>query len=593
MVSKLSVYATPTHGDGWLRYVTGLKPYDTLILGPDIQEVSDAFVGNPEGEVSIRFWEWDDGRGYDGNPHGIYRLLEENPEECADLFIDRYRTLFDDWDYEAKERNLPWPDRSKLLAHLINEPDTNYLSDQINRFTVRATRGLWRFGIRTEGLNFSTGHPAILVDGKPWWEPFLPSLRALAECHGYAVEHEYFNSLGIQDPSTNPWHVGRMKKWAPRIPGLRWKIGEFGLEELVNNVLPHHHGYIGRIPNEQMVWSTKYYLEQLLHPDCVSVRIFMTDFEDRTWSTFDTHPIHNELIAVGHMFLYSPSSNPPAPSGMVVIAPLGVNVRSGPGTEYERIHGLPQDETVTPIAIDPSASWVEIDWPVEGWVNLQWLQWEGESRPLPVKDAPPKLPAPPSPPTKPSRILDPVESLAFMLVEGAGQAFVNGRLQIRFEVHRFEHHLKNDELFNKYFKFTPGNYSEQYYRATETGEWVNVHRDIETRHRALGFARSLDNRAALLSTGMGVAQIMGENYARIGYSSPEQMFRAFSNPKFGDEAQVFGFLAYVMSDPDLFDAMKRRDWYEVITRYNGEGQQALYERLLKSQIATIRQEIGD
>lgn len=320
MTSLLSVYWSALHGQAeGLEYIRRLQPRDVLILDPDVQHVIDAHEASPESEITLRRWEWDDGRTRD-NQHGVYKRIADDPEGAADWVIANYMSMVTAMEAEARRRGRRFPAREQLTLHLVNEPDSNYILPALNRHTIRACQQARAHGVKLDGLNLSTGHPAILnANGEPDWSPLYGALEALAAAGHYAVTHEYTNSLGIQN--TVPWHIGRHTKWAPRIPGLKWKIGEFGVEELVNGHMDDHHGWQGRISPDQMVAETDWYLGQT-RDDVKAVRIFMTGYADRVWRTFDTEPIRDRLVAVGQRY---PSEREPSQTHTVhipvVIAP--------------------------------------------------------------------------------------------------------------------------------------------------------------------------------------------------------------------------------------------------------------------------------
>lgn len=386
MTSLLSVFAKPTHGTAWLDYVRALQPYDILILDPDLQQISDAHQASPESEITIRRWDWDDGRT-EQNQHGVYAMLRDDPAGLAQRHADQYGALVAGYEQEAKRRGIPFPAREQLVMHLVNEPDTNSLMPQINRYTVVACKLLWNAGLKVDGLNLSTGHPAHLVNGEPDWTPLLEALEVLEKSGSYAAVHEYYNSLGIRHPGTNPWHILR-HHWAPR--GPKYKIGEFGLEEILNKLMPDHHGWRGRISPEQAVENTEWYLANV-RDDVMAVRKYMTDYVDRAWRTFDTTPIHSQLIEVGRRFASkspsTPSTNPPetihlpsvpgsgkpaqpASPTAVVSVPAGANIRTGPGTSFDILGAVPSATPLSVVGKNQGGDWWQVlsEWGT-GWVS--------------------------------------------------------------------------------------------------------------------------------------------------------------------------------------------------------------------------------
>ena len=70
------------------------------------------------------------------------------------------------------------------------------------------------------------------------------------------------------------------------------------------------------------------------------------------------------------------------------------------------------------------------------------------------------------------------------------------------------------------------------------------------------------------STSIGLGQIMGLHYKRLGYNTVGEMW---NDAKKGIEEQVEQMVKFINSDPKLLDALKRHDWTKVATIYNGSG----------------------
>lgn len=313
MTGKLLVYWAPTHGRPDEDYFRALLPANILILDPDVAEISRAYQASPDSTITLRRWEWDDNRS-DANPDGIYGDLARDPVGLANRHVAQFTAWFNDLMVEARRRGLPFPQREQLIASLVNEPDSNILLRQINDYTVAACDGFRKVGIVAEALKLGTGHPAILnANGEPDWGPLAGALAAIVRGNHIAVCHEYYNMSGIQHPDMHPWHVGRTAKWLPR--GPRYLIGEFGLEQLVNGMEADHHGWIGRISAAQMAADTDWYLG-IQRDDCIGARLYMTDFADRKWSSFDTRDAHALLVEVGKR--HSSGARPGTPSTVYI-----------------------------------------------------------------------------------------------------------------------------------------------------------------------------------------------------------------------------------------------------------------------------------
>lgn len=275
MLSRLSVYWAPQHKAERpqdVEFIGKLQPYDVLILDPGVGDILDVHRVSPNSEIVLRYWALDDGRG-DGNP-GVYQMLAQDPAACAEMFVRTYEERITEILAEARKFGVHTLEREQLVAHGVNEPDTNHLTGQINAYTVRCCELMRQKGITFEALNFATGHPVHLVAGPGSdvdWSLYEPALEAIEHYQHYAVTHEYYNDLGIDDASVYPWHIGRADTWMPE--GPERKIGEFGLEMLLNGRMNNHHGWQGIISKETYLDDIYWYMNRLRH-DVVSVRIF-------------------------------------------------------------------------------------------------------------------------------------------------------------------------------------------------------------------------------------------------------------------------------------------------------------------------------
>ena len=70
------------------------------------------------------------------------------------------------------------------------------------------------------------------------------------------------------------------------------------------------------------------------------------------------------------------------------------------------------------------------------------------------------------------------------------------------------------------------------------------------------------------STSIGLPQIMGAHWKRLGYSSVGAMWDHF---KSGDVAQIEGLIKFITTDPSLYKAVTTKNWTRVAELYNGAG----------------------
>ena len=70
------------------------------------------------------------------------------------------------------------------------------------------------------------------------------------------------------------------------------------------------------------------------------------------------------------------------------------------------------------------------------------------------------------------------------------------------------------------------------------------------------------------STSIGLGQIMGFHYKKLGYNTVGEMW---DDAKKGIEEQIKQMVKFINSDPNLLNALKEHDWTKVATIYNGRG----------------------
>lgn len=143
--------------------------------------------------------------------------------------------------------------------------------------------------------------------------------------------------------------------------------------------------------------------------------------------------------------------------------------------------------------------------------------------------------------------------MAFIAVESGGKGFDSktGKILIQFEPH----------WFKKKAPYAP------------SGNWsVNkVDRQAEE-WKAFNEAFRLDKNAAMESTSIGLPQIMGFHWKRLGYDSVGKMWDDF---KVSETRQVKALIKFIETDKRLLKALIEKDWHQVAMIYNGTGYAAL------------------
>ncbi|MGD9001841.1 MAG: N-acetylmuramidase domain-containing protein [Anaerolineae bacterium] len=188
--------------------------------------------------------------------------------------------------------------------------------------------------------------------------------------------------------------------------------------------------------------------------------------------------------------------------------------------------------------------------------------------------------------------IDPGVAVAVLRVESGGRPFgPDGRMIIRFENHIFHSRWGEDhpEAFAHHFAFNPNPgqlWKDHRWRPSPDGPWRSFHGDQNSEWEVLDFACTLDDTAARLSISMGGPQIMGFNYAALGYASVQQMFDAFAA---SERHQVDGFFGFVRSRGQAaIQALQSSDFNLFARFYNGFGQAEHYGSLIRQAYEAYR-----
>jgi hypothetical protein len=151
---------------------------------------------------------------------------------------------------------------------------------------------------------------------------------------------------------------------------------------------------------------------------------------------------------------------------------------------------------------------------------------------------------------------------AFSDIESAGGGFIpgDGRLKILHEARIF--HLKTQGRFDEsYPNLSSPVWDRSLYGAGGTHQWDRFLQ-----------AYTLDPDAALQSSSLGRYQVMGMNFAMLGYSSASEMWADYADSEdahlrgFGSFIRSAGLLRALRSDPPGF--------VDLAVGYNGAGERA-------------------
>jgi hypothetical protein len=164
---------------------------------------------------------------------------------------------------------------------------------------------------------------------------------------------------------------------------------------------------------------------------------------------------------------------------------------------------------------------------------------------------------------------EPAVIRAFLQVESSGKAFALHPDGIRRMIIRFEPHI-----FRRYTEQHTGKEiaAPAVKHGSQVSEWA-----------AFRAACRLHDRAGHESISMGAGQVMGFNFARAGYSTPQEMFAALSVSEVAQLHAVAGFLR----DPPILAATRAKNWLQMARLYNGKGQVGYDKKLAAAYAAQI------
>lgn len=158
--------------------------------------------------------------------------------------------------------------------------------------------------------------------------------------------------------------------------------------------------------------------------------------------------------------------------------------------------------------------------------------------------------------TRAARTLDVQEAAirAILTVEAPRGGFQDdGQAVILFEPHKFS-------------QYTNGRFDKSHPDLSYPVWRPGAYGPYSAQHPKLQRAAALDRDAALRATSWGIPQILGNNWKKVGAASLQD----FINQMLRSEgSQLDLMVAFIRSDRELWDALKRRDWKTVARKYNG------------------------
>lgn len=146
--------------------------------------------------------------------------------------------------------------------------------------------------------------------------------------------------------------------------------------------------------------------------------------------------------------------------------------------------------------------------------------------------------------------------LAFLDVETGGLGFDSqtGKIIIQFE----------PSWFRKREPYAPSGLWSVNGVERQAKEWL-----------AFDSAYKIDPKSAMESTSIGLGQVMGGNYERLGYPTVDAMW---TDAKTGLDRQVWQCFQFIKTDKILEYALKRHNFDLEASRYNGANYKALAKK---------------
>ena len=143
--------------------------------------------------------------------------------------------------------------------------------------------------------------------------------------------------------------------------------------------------------------------------------------------------------------------------------------------------------------------------------------------------------------------IDTASLLAFISVETGGQGFdkETHKITIQFE----------PVWFRKQAPYAPSGKWSVNKAEVQSKEWI-----------AFNDAFSKNPIVAMKSTSIGLGQIMGFHYQRLGYKTVGEMW---DDAKKGIDRQVWQLVKFIETDKNLKIALMNAEWTKVATIYNG------------------------
>lgn len=323
-----------------MRYISDLQPAIVGLIASgrvDVQWLSDMYVTAPNARYMLR--NIDRSEQHDA----MHRLPAETGRRHAEEWAAEVATMRE----EAERRRIPFPASSRLIVLGINEPvmdapDPGEMRRRISNVDIYNAALLSNArsrGLTVGALSLAPGGPTNwgVPGGAPDWGIFPRTKQEVMTGGHPIVLHEYWADKG---PTENwGWWAGRFQKCDWNCPII---IGECGVDYYVKStsVPAHKRGWQAWMDANRYAGELIAYAEECRKDGrIIAILPFTTDFTGQ-WASFDTAPVHPQLVA--HQ-----KSLPVVTTGYVT-ATAGLRLRAAGNIEAEtkKIIGYGQAVTI-------------------------------------------------------------------------------------------------------------------------------------------------------------------------------------------------------------------------------------------------------
>jgi hypothetical protein len=441
LTNILGVYYDPWH---WrsedIDFIRDLDPAWVLIHQPSARAIHLVQQAVPNTKIILRSWDIDDSNGE------RKREMYADPKGAALKHLDMWAAKYVELVRELHNNGWTY-DTSKWYLQLVNEPDPAHVP-QVVEYSLEAMRIANGRGWHLVVVVSSVGTFSKPSENGNGWALCKPLEAPINEGGHVLGVHEYWEPKG-----PNHGEDGGNLAWRHHIIPLDVPIvvAESGVNGYIENRYSNKDdsGWGKHLTAEQYAAQAQEYIEGC-DERVEGVLLYMLDFHDDQWESFDIHNAMAQLLAIkgARPLVASPfATKTPAPiylpgvfnadprflRGDILRTTTVVNARRTPGTQGKATDDvLAQLSPNTPVQLleGPQAADGLVWWRTEaGWV--------AEVAPNGLALLTSKVEAP-VPPTATNGIINPQVAEAVLRVESGNTAYASdGRMVIRLELHLF------------------------------------------------------------------------------------------------------------------------------------------------------------